>query len=401
MDMTKKYKDVLKWVCYHTIYPLIYKLGSLRQIKKNKVVMVEVRAQKLGSGFQRIYEELTNNYNCVIKSCFLRWQMAGERHYLTSSMRMLWEISNARVVFITDACNVLSVFHKRRGTTIVNLWHGCGAFKRFGFSTSASGEKWGVSLREMERYPLYRNLDYLTVSSQEVVWAYEDATHLKRDRILPIGISRTDVFFDEDFVRKARRKLYNVLTSEKNKKIILYAPTFRGRVKEARTGEKFDYIRFQEALSEEYILLVKHHPFVKHYPQIPDEAKYFAFDMTHQLTIEELMCICDVCITDYSSLIFEYSLLEKPLVFYAYDLEEYDDFRGFYYSYEEMTPGPVFKREEDVIQYILHMDEKFNVEEMRQFRKKFMEACDGHATQRIMDLAFGKDLKDFRKEEGR
>lgn len=401
MSIQKNSKNALKWACYHMVYPLIYKLGSLRPIKENKIVMIEVRDQKLGSGFQRIYEELTGNYNCIVKSCFLQWQMGSEGHYLISSMSMLWELSNAKAAFITDACNVLSAFHKRKGTTIINLWHGCGAFKKFGFSTSTDEEKWGVSLREMERYPLYHNLDYLTVSSQEVVWAYEDATHLKRDSIVPVGISRTDVFFDEDFVRKAREKLYSALPSERNKKIILYAPTFRGRVKEARTGEQFDYIRFQKALSEDYILLVKHHPFVKHYPQIPDEAGHFAFDMTHRFTIEELMCVCDVCITDYSSLIFEYALLEKPLIFYAYDLEEYDDFRGFYYSYEEMTPGPVLKREEDVIQYILQLDEKFDVEEMRKFRKKFMEACDGHATQRIMDLAFGKDLEGFRKEEGR
>lgn len=400
MGIQKEIKETLKWACYHIVYPFIYRLGSLRPVKDHKIVMVEVRDQKLGSGFSRIYEELTERGSYIVRTCFLRWQMESEGHYLRSSMNMLWEISDARAVFITDACNVLSAFHKRKGTTIINLWHGCGAFKKFGFSTSTDEEKWGVSLREMERYPLYSNLDYLTVSSPEVVWAYEDATHLPHEKILPIGISRTDVFFDEAFIRKAGEKLRGALPLAGTKKVILYAPTFRGRVKGAQTGRGFDYARMKEALSEDYILLVKHHPFVKNAPQIPEEAEDFAFDVTGQFTMEELLCVCDVCITDYSSLIFEYSLMEKPLVFYAYDLEEYDDFRGFYYPYEEMTPGPVFKNEEDVIRYILQADAQFDKEQIRAFRKKFMGACDGHATQRIMELVSGGEPAGFQSKKG-
>ena len=107
---------------------------------------------------------------------------------------------------------------------------------------------------------------------------------------------------------------------------------------------------------------------------------------TGKMEIEELLCTCDLCISDYSSLIFEYSLFERPLVFFAYDLEEYGDWRGFYYDYEELTPGPVLRTTVEVIQYIRETEKEFDPERIRAFRNKFMSACDGHATDRLIEL---------------
>ena len=108
--------------------------------------------------------------------------------------------------------------------------------------------------------------------------------------------------------------------------------------------------------------------------------------MTEELEIDELLCTCDICISDYSSLIFEYSLFEKPMIFFAYDLKDYDDWRGFYYDYEELTPGPVVQTTEEVIECIKNTEVNFDPEEIREFRNKFMSACDGHATERLIEL---------------
>ena len=143
------------------------------------------------------------------------------------------------------------------------------------------------------------------------------------------------------------------------------------------------------------ILLIKHHPMVKdyHIPKIPEDLEgSFAVDVTRTLSIEDLMITADVCITDYSSLIFEYSLLDKPLVFYAYDLEKYFDWRGFYYDFDELTPGPVCRTMEELAQAVqasLTSGEGYDSEKMRAFRRKFMSSCDGHATRRIEEWVFG------------
>ena len=142
----------------------------------------------------------------------------------------------------------------------------------------------------------------------------------------------------------------------------------------------------KKALGNEYILLLKHHPFVKKRPEIPEDCKDFAMDVTTDLDIDKLLCVSDICISDYSSLIFEYSLFERPMIFYAYDLEDYFDWRGFYYNYDDLTPGPVVTETEEIIDYIQNLDTRFDKEQVHAFREKFMSACDGCATDRIMEL---------------
>ena len=140
-----------------------------------------------------------------------------------------------------------------------------------------------------------------------------------------------------------------------------------------------------QELGDGWIFLCKHHPFVKKRPQIPEGCKGYARDVTEEMEIEELLMVSDVCISDYSSLIFEYSLFERPMIFLAYDLEDYYDWRGFYYPYEEMTPGPVVRTTGEVIDYLAHLEERFDRQKVADFREKFMSACDGHATERILD----------------
>ena len=178
---------------------------------------------------------------------------------------------------------------------------------------------------------------------------------------------------------------------------ILYAPTFRGRVANGEAPDKLDIPMFQKALGEEYVLLIKQHPLVRVRPEVPKECRGFAMDVTETMAIDDLLCVADICISDYSSLVFEYSLFEKPMIFFAYDKAEYDDWRGFYYNYEEMTPGPICTENEEMLDYILHLDTRFDKQQVIDFKYKFMRSCDGHATERILDMVMGEQ-KSAKKE---
>ena len=123
---------------------------------------------------------------------------------------------------------------------------------------------------------------------------------------------------------------------------------------------------------------------MKERPPVPETCSGFAWDVTGKLTIDDLICAADICISDYSSMVFEYSLFGRPMIFYADDLADYNDWRGFYYSYDELTPGPVVDTTEAVIDYISNIDERFDREEVENFRYRFMRSCDGHATERIL-----------------
>ena len=207
--------------------------------------------------------------------------------------------------------------------------------------------------------------------------------------IQPIGVSRTDEFFDQEYIDRCYSKLYERIPQAKNKKVILYAPTYRGVDPNRLAPDQLDVKKFAEKLQDEYILIFKHHQTAKEIPEIPEEYRdKFAFDMTRGkgMDINELMTVADICISDYSSLVFEYSLFERPLMFFVYDLEEYIDGRGLYYDFDEITPGPLCRTNEEMVDYIEHIDERFDKQEVIDFKNKFMCSCDGHSTERILDL---------------
>lgn len=439
------------------LYPRVYRKYARRPVDTAKIVFLEVRMPELTDSFLPLYERLQREEGYELKICCIREGIAGRRQVRRNCLAALQELSDAAVILINDSSYLMGCLPIRKETTVIQLWHACGAFKKFGYSSAE--KKFGPRAGELERFPVHRNFSYVTVSSQEVAWAYAEAFHMENqpERILPLGISRTDVFFQPERAARAEEHLRKVLEAHgislyrealsvreeaqapgpasshaqegaqvtkseapsarenthnwksparlaleegqapspamgkssgtgRRKNVVLYAPTFRGRVADAATPEVLDFARLAEALGEDWIVLCKHHPFVKKRPVLPDSCRGYVLDVTEELEIEELLMVSDVCISDYSSLIFEYSLLMRPMIFLAYDLEDYYDWRGFYYPYEEMAPGPIVRDTEGVIRCLKELPEGFDAERVRMFRDKFMGACDGHATERIVGL---------------
>ena len=379
-------KKVGQILMFRIVFPLGYKhYIKGKKIKREKAVFVEVRFDEITDSFRLVYDRMKAD-GFDVHEQFIENIKPGKWGYIKRCLRMLEDISDAHYVFLNDACNVTSCIPLRKGTKIYQLWHACGAFKKFGMSTAEL--IFGDNRKSLERYPNYGNLSYVTVSSPEVIWAYEEAMNLKdtKTQVVATGVSRTDVFYDQHFIEQSKAAVYSVCPAAENKKIILYAPTFRGRVAKAESPDCLDIPAMKRALGDEYVLLIKHHPFVKQPPVVPEDCTDFAMDVTKILEIDQLLCTSDVCVSDYSSLIFEYSLFERPMIFFAYDLDDYFDWRGFYYNYDELTPGPVVKETEEIIDYIRHLDARFDQAQVHAFKEKFMSSCDGHATDRIMAL---------------
>ena len=386
-------KPIIKLYRFGTlkiIYPLRYRIGAIKKIDPKKVVFIEVRAKSASDDFALLYDRLQEN-NYEIVTHFLHMSFVKKRIYIKNCLAMIKDIANAKYVFISDASDALACLPMRKGTIVTQVWHACGAFKKFGLSTADL--IFGDNRKTLEKYPYHGNYSHVTVSAKEIVWAYEEAMNLKDTPgiVKPVGVSRTDVFFDNDYLQKAAAEVERQVPEAKDRKIILYAPTFRGRVASAKATNKLDLQAMYEKLGDEYIVLIKHHPFIKKRPEIPESLRSFAIDVTETLTIEQLLCTSAICISDYSSLVFEYSLFERPMIFFAYDLDEYYDWRGFYYDYKEFVPGPIMTDTKQIIDYIQKIDANFDREVVKSFRNKFMGACDGHATDRILELVFGKD----------
>ncbi len=386
MSVGGLFKKFYKFAAMRVLLPFSYFLRSRGKVDEKKVVFVEVRFDSLSDNFALIEKALREEGGWDIRLVCLRQGRVSLAKFFKNCLKMHKEIGNARCVLLNEASSAYGCLNIRKETVTIQTWHGCGAFKKFGISLSDKNV--GGSEDDYTRYPVYRNNDFVTVSSPEVVWAYKEAMSITENdsrQVVPIGTSRTDVFFDESIVKAGRDELEKLVPQAKGKKIILYAPTFRGMPSGGVIPDRLDIEKFRASVSDDYVLVIKHHPLGLNKQIIPESCADFAFDVTTTASIETCLMAADICITDYSSLVFEYSLLERPLIFFAYDIDSYVDERGFYYPFNEFCPGPIVSTTEELAQAV-NDSETADLVKIREFRDKFMSACDGHATERVVDL---------------
>ncbi len=384
----KQYHDRMKEYCLTVEIPAIYAEESKKPVE-NKVIFMENGGSPSPTGYHLSKEiERQGKYKVSYRGLHIR-KVADAEYYLNAKA-YIKDLATAKAVFLSTANDLLSQFDLRPETKVIQLWHGVGMFKKVGYST-VDNRNFGKSAKDREKYNQYRNYTYVTVAGEEQIWTFEDAFRISRDTGLykAIGIARTDVFFWDDYYDEQMEKLLEAFPQCRGKKLILYAPTFRGSVSKAKAPDRLDIRKMAEVLSDEYVLLIKHHGLCRTFPPIPkDLENVFAFDMNaaKTLTIEGLLAVADILITDYSSVGFEFAIREKPMVFFAYDIEDYMDKRGMYYDYEDITPGPVCMTTEEITDYIANIDERFDIEAVKAFRKKYVGACDGHSIERTIAL---------------
>jgi CDP-ribitol ribitolphosphotransferase len=199
-----------------------------------------------------------------------------------------------------------------------------------------------------------------------------------------LGIPRTDVFFGEERlenIREAVRRRYGLTDG---RRVVLYAPTFRGdSVTDAHATDDLDLAVLRKTLGEDHVLLVRLHPFIRSRTVIGPQLEGFAIDVSEHPDINELMLVSDVLVTDYSSAIYEFALLDRPMAFFAPDYEAYEAERGFYFDYRTGVPGPIFETSEALADYLRAGE--FDLERVERFRRESFDIADGRSTARVSD----------------
>ena len=150
--------------------------------------------------------------------------------------------------------------------------------------------------------------------------------------------------------------------------------------------ELFDINDVYESLSDDYAIIIKHHPFIQEKHPIPAEYKDRVIDLSENTEINDLLFVSDLVITDYSSLVFESSLLDIPMLFYAYDLQSYIKSRDFYFDFRLYIPGKICTSLYTLLEAIKNED--FETEKIERFRNMFFDDLDGNSSQRIADLIY-------------
>lgn len=265
---------------------------------------------------------------------------------------------------------------KPKGTISLNTWHGI-PIKVIGNSQKTRND-----------YD-YSSVDFMCCSSEFERNIFIRDFRIKPETIYQCGMPRNDELYHvtEEQKQQARHEL-NI---PDGKKVILYAPTWRDSTdggSSFQIAPPIDLKRWEQVLGNEYVLLFRMH-------HLTTEAlglKYndFIRDASHESSINKLMIAADILISDYSATIFDFSILEKPIISFAYDLEAYAEARGFYEKLDEdVLPGDVFRTGEEVLRHIQTMDYAAECLKAKRVKDKYVDV-EGHATQACMEYLLKK-----------
>ncbi len=312
----------------------------------------------------------------------LFWLEPGKTKELKLSkiFSLAFKIARSKVVIVDDFTPVLNGVWAMKHCKLIQLWHACGAFKTFGFSRI--GKEGGPNQTSWN----HRSYDYAMVSSSEICRFYAEGFGIDEKNVKPLGVPRTDDFFKEEYKVEIRQRLYEQYPVLKGKKVILFAPTFRGNGAGSAyyPFERFDAGALLKELSEEYVLIIKHHPFVTEVHPVDESVQSRVLDLSGESEINDLLFITDILITDYSSVIFEASLLDIPMLFYAFDLEEYVVNRDFYYPFKNFVPGRIVRSLADIVDAI--GQQGYEQEKVEHFKHRFFDDLDGRSSERVADF---------------
>ena len=290
-------------------------------------------------------------------------------------------LARADVILLDDYQPVIYRLEPDPDVRIVQLWHASGAFKTVGYSRI--GKRGGPS----PYWKRHKNYTHAIVSGQHDVPYYAEAFGIPDERVVPTGIPRMDRFFDEGQRSAGRQKAQAEFPSIVDGRTFLFAPTFRGTGPRNATYDYslIDWERLYAVCAEkDATMLLKMHPFVREPWPVPPRMRDRLIDATRATTdVNDLLFAVDVLITDYSSIVFEFATLGRPMLFFAYDLEEYVTTRDFYVPFEEFVPGRIARTFDEVL--LAMQREDYAAEKVAAFARRHFDHLDGTATDRIID----------------
>lgn len=362
---------------------MVFSIAKLLPIKNNMVILASNKSEKVTGNLKFIKKELERVGGYNIKE----YPDNPNRSFI-ECIKMYINFARAKYIVLDDYYRQLYGLKFKSKAQVIQVWHACGAFKKFGFS--AIGKEDGNTL-EFEKNA-HSHYTKVITSSENIIDEYSEAFNISKDKVLPLGVPRTDYLFNKEYINSTIENLKKEYENIEGKKVILYAPTFRGGLKERQSFKlKLDPIKILKEIGEDYIIMLKLHPSVKNGLKnvvIPDYLKDRVINVESSKDINDLIILSDIVITDYSSVIFEAAILNKKIIMYAYDKEEYLGERDFYYDYDNFVPGIITKSNEEIIDVI--NNEKFDSEKVKNFKEKFFDHSDGQATKRFVETIFNR-----------
>ncbi|MED1114711.1 CDP-glycerol glycerophosphotransferase family protein [Bacillus paramycoides] len=378
-----------------TVYLIVFKiLFNIAKVfpLKNKVTFI----MSYGENLIFIYEEMQKQHvNCEVVFLYkstCKYEVksypdvksfAFETKSIVQTIQGAYHLATSQHVIIDNYFGSLSTIRFKSGVQCIQIWHAAGAIKKFGLLAPSFKRRSKYAQKRFLK--VYNNFHKVVVGSDALANIYMDAFGIEEENILKTGIPRTDVFFNKNHQKHIVNSLLCGLPDLQRKKVILYAPTFRDK-----ELEDFDLHlnidAMYEALKDEYILVIKLHPAIRNNLEYKESYKDFLYDYSLYPNINDLFLVTDILITDYSSVPFEFCLLNKPMIFFAYDLKKYVKKRGIIGDFIADVPGPVVYNSAEIIETVRNYS--FDSNKLKQFNARWNQYSDGNSSKKLINCLF-------------
>jgi CDP-ribitol ribitolphosphotransferase / teichoic acid ribitol-phosphate polymerase len=311
----------------------------------------------------------------------LRWR--GRDPTWRERFAMGWAIARADVILVQGSrMEIVYLVDLDPDVRLIQLWHASGAFKTVRYSRlgkPGGPDPWSR---------IHRNYTHAIVSSEQDVRFYAEGFGILEAQVIPTGIPQMDRFFDDDARAAAVGAAEAAFPEIAGRMTILFAPTYRDSTS-PKDGEYpielLDYAALHALCVErDAVVIIKMHPFARTDLHIPERFRDRLLDgYRKRIDVNDLLFAVDLLITDYSSIVFEYSTLGRPMLFFAYDLEDYVATRDFYVPFESFVPGRIVRTFPEMLDAIRNDD--YQAEKVADFASRHFAHHDSGSTDRVID----------------
>ena len=279
--------------------------------------------------------------------------------------------------WITNSTIERGLNFKGKNTFYFNTWHGT-PIKKMGSDIDSSNKSFKSKVKEWE-------VDRMTAQGNFEADIFSRVFNINREKFIPIGLPRNDVL--HNYTDDMKPKILSKLGINEDKKVILYAPTFREYDRDTQMNciidIPIDFNKWKSKLGTEYIILFRAHYEVAKKLDI-DKYRDFVIDVSNYPVLNDLMIVSDMLISDYSSIFFDYSILNKPMISFTYDYEKYSKNRGMYFDIRKQLLGGSIS-EDELIDIIKDLPVEECLEKVKLFREQYVEFY-GSATEKSLDI---------------
>ena len=370
-----------------TIYNVEFRLFHNKNMNPDnpRILLMSDQSEEMGSNMKAFKNALIREGYAPKESL----RAITTKHYsIIHWIKTLKKIAEADYIFLDDHSQTTD-WLTIKGAVITQLWHAGAGFKSTGYS------RFGMPASPAPMSG-HRQYTYGIAGSKKIRHFFSEVWGINDDMVLPAGMPRLDEFLDEDY-RKEKiselRTLISGLTPEatgsdgKPRRIILFAPTYRGENKKHAyyPYDMLDMDRLYELCKlTDSLFIFKMHPFLnKEDIPIPEKYSDRLLNLTDYPNINDLLFVTDLLITDYSSNIYEFSLMKRPMLFYAFDMDSYTKERGFHRDYRANVPGKIVETFDDLYKAIIEEDFEYN--KVQEYIDNNFDYVDTHACERIID----------------